>query len=84
MQELDKKTSKYKWLWKVFPRCRPGEESPLKHKELMLVKELQGNNKDFFQTSRGMVVLERKSRPLTNEGSGGVNYVLKLPEILSS
>lgn len=56
----------------------------MKHKELMLVKELQGNNKDFFQTSRGMVVLERKSRPLTNEGSGGVNYVLKLPEILSS
>lgn len=26
----------------------------------------------------------RESRPLANEGSGGVNYVLKLPEILRS
>lgn len=46
----------------------------------MLVKELQRYNKDFFQTSRRMVMLE--SRPLPNEGNGGVNYVLKLPEIL--
>lgn len=60
MQKLEKETSKQRGLGRVFPGCRQGRESPAKHKELMLVKELQGDNKDFFQTSRGMVVLERK------------------------
>lgn len=40
-----------------FPSCRQGE-SPVKHKELMLARELQRDKKYFFQTFGGMVVLK--------------------------
>lgn len=36
------------------------KESPVKHMELMLARELQRDNKSFFRPFRGMVVLERK------------------------
>lgn len=67
------------WAGSVHQRARRGGAQGVKVSQAAM-----GGILRTFSKHLGGWYCWRESRPLANEGSGGVNYVLKLPEILRS